>query len=499
MPLVEFGTYLPDRPVVGTAGASVARNVVPHTDRSYGPFRSLGSSSNALTARCQGAIAVRASDGAIHHFAGDAAKLYKLASTTWSNVSKVGGYSVGTDDFWAGVNFGDRVIMTNVTDAIQSYVIGSSTLFSDLAAAAPKAKHIAKVEPGFVVVGNTNDPGDGLRPGRIWWCAQEDPTSWPTPGTAAAAAVQSDYQDLAIGGGVQQIIGAIGGASMAIFMESAIYRGDYTGDSRIFQFQDIERARGTPAPLSVINIGPFALYLGEDTFARFDGAQSTPIGALQFNRTFFNDANPDFYERITSAADTTRTLAFWAYCSNDATTGIPDRLLVYNWLLDRSAIVHIDTEILFRSFSQGLTLEDLDVLYSNLEAINPLSLDSRAFAGGRLLLSAFNTSHQMGSFEGTNLAATLETNDFDGQGQRQYVGGIRPQVDAASGVTCAVGYRDTMAATPSYTTATSPATDGICYSHVSARYVRARVSIAAGTAWTHAIGVEPLVIADGEQ
>ena len=495
--LVEFGPYLPDMPVLGTNGSSIARNVIPLTDRSYGPLGNLAATTGSLTARCQGAVALRASDGTIHHFAGDATKLYKLSTTTWNDVSIAAGYTIGAEAYWYGVILGDRVMMTQLTDAIQSYVVGVSALFAVLAAAAPKAAKIAIIEPGFVMAGDTWDAADGFKPGRIWWCAQEDPTSWPTPGTAAAAAVQSDFQDLSIGGRVQQIIGAVGGASCAIFMESAVYRGDYTGDAAIFHFQDIERARGTPAPDSVINIGPFALYLGEDGFYAFDGAKSVPIGTKMIDRTFFDDADPDYFERMTSGADVTKKLAFWAYASNNAVNGALDKLLIYNWEINRWSFAEVTTEFIFRSFSQGLTLEQLGTLYGSIENV-PLSLDSRAFAGGRITLAAFDTSHQMGSFEGSNLAATIETNEFNGNGKRFYINGLRAEVDGGT-ITAAIGYRETPQATVTYTTATSAGGDGICPQNISARFARVRVSIAAGGDWDHAIGVEPELIEDGER
>lgn len=497
MPLLELGPWLPDMPVLGTRGCVTAKNVVPRTERSYGPMKSFGVTSGALSARCQGAGAVKALDGTIHHFAGDATKLYKLSGTTWNDASGAT-YTIGVDALWHGAILGNRFMMVNKNDPIQSYVIGSSSAFADLSAAAPKAGKIAIVEPGFTMVGDTVDSGDGARPNRIWWSAQEDPTSWPTPGTDAAAAVQSDYQDLAVGGGVQQVIGAVGGASCAIFMDEAIYRGDYTGDERIFAFNDIERARGTPSPGSVVNVGPFALYLGNDGFYAFDGAQSIPIGARKIDRTFFGDANDSYLERITSSVDVRQKLAFWAYASNDSTDGTSDRILIYNWDIQRWSLAEVNTEILFRSFSQGLTLEDLDALYADLEAIDPLSLDSRAFAGGRILLAGFDTAHKLGTFDGSNLAATFETTEPYTDHKRYYVDAVRPLVDGGT-PTVKVGYRETPQASVSYTTGSTTADDGLCYQGISARYPRFQVTIPAGSDWTHAIGVDPMMEDDGER
>ena len=102
---------------------------------------------NALTAQCQGAGAFRANDGNVYSFAGDINNLYLLSSATYSAVSKSSNaYTTASDDSWEFVKFGNRVIACNgPTDNIQSYVMGTSSAFADLAAAAPRARHLAQI------------------------------------------------------------------------------------------------------------------------------------------------------------------------------------------------------------------------------------------------------------------------------------------------------------------------------------------------------------------
>src|SRR5690606_37230581 len=113
-------------------------NVLPRTASSYGPFPPLSvfSTGPNPAARVQGAYACRSAAGDVNISAGDASKLYRLTAgaTTFEDVSKAGGYTTPDDERWSATMFGSRVLMTNFGDAIQSYVIGSSTEFADLSA-----------------------------------------------------------------------------------------------------------------------------------------------------------------------------------------------------------------------------------------------------------------------------------------------------------------------------------------------------------------------------
>lgn len=480
---------MPDRGDFENPGLTVATNVLPRTQDSYGPFPDLTVYSDALTARCQGAFAGRSSAGNVTNFSGDASKLYTLSGSSWSAVNT--GFTTGADESWRFTQYGDRVVASNLADELKTWVLDSSSSFAQLSSAAPKARHLAIIDPGFLMVGNTVDTSDGAVPNRVWWSAINDPTSWPTPGGASAQAVQSDFNDMPAGGWVQGLIGAVGGASGAVFMDTSIFRIQYQGPPDVFGFYEVERARGTPAPGSIINVGSFAFYLGEDGFYVFDGARSTPIGNTKIDKTFYSALDQSYFHRISSAVDPINKLVFWAYPTSNASGGNPDRILCYNWELGRWTEAEIECELIYRSLSQGYTLDGLDSYSTDLDAL-PFSLDSRAWTGGRLILSSFDTDHKLAFFNGSALAATLEPAEVTGQnGRRLFLsGGIRPIVDGGT-LTCAVGYRDTPQASVTYTTATSAGSNGVCPQRISARYIRPRVSIAAGGSWTHAQGYEP--------
>jgi hypothetical protein len=495
MPIVPFSEWSPDKADIGNPGETVALNVFPKSGGGYGPVADIMEFSGALTARCQGAFAAKDDAAGVYNFAGDATKLYKLGDATYANTSRTAGYTTSAEEAWKFCQFGQKVYATNFSATIQSYTLGTSSLFQDITGGAPKARHMAVVDPGFLMLGNTDDTSDGAVPNRVWWSAYGNPDSFPTIGSAAAQTAQSDFNDLPAGGWIQAVLGAVGGAAGAIFCESAIYRLDFEGGGTVFRFTNVERSRGTPAPNSVINVGAFAAYLGDEDFYIFDGTQSVPIGTGRIAKTFFADLNQNYFSRICGAVDPINKLLVWAYPSIASQAGNPDTIIAFNYAEKRWSKASINCEFLFRSLSSGYTLEGLDALGYTLDTL-PFSLDSRAWTGGSIILGAFSTNHKLSLFTGSNLQASIETGEFENNGQRFYVSGVRPMVDGGT-PTVSIGYRSSPQGSVSYTTATSPGDDGICLQRISTRYGRAKVVIPAGSTWTHAVGVQPYMKTEG--
>lgn len=268
----------------------------------------------------------------------------------------------------------------------------------------------------------------------------------------------------------------------------------YQGGDIIFSFQEIERARGTPAPNSIVNVGPLVFYLGEDGFYVCDGQQSKSIGSNRVDKYFFADLNQSYLSRILAAADPINKIVVWVYPSTASSDGTLDSALIFNWDVGKWASADFTGDFLFRGLSQGYFLDDMDT-FGTLETMPQLPLDSRAWVGGRLILSAFDNSHRLSYFTGSAKQATLTTGEFS-QDQRVFVSGVRTIVDGGT-PTVSVGSRETPSATVTYSTATSAGADGISPQRVSTRYARAKVIIPAASTWDHAIGIEPYFTPDG--
>ncbi len=487
--MIPFGEYLPDLPPLSNPGSTVAKNVIS-AGNSYKSFPSQVVYSNALTARCQGAFSTKDSDGNTVNFAADATALYRMSSTAYADVSKVGGYTTGADEMWYFTRFGNRLLATNFNDAIQTFTVNSSSNFSDLAAGAPKARYIAAIR-NFVVVGNTFDASDGNVPNRVRWCALGDPTDW-----TVSATTQADYQDLDVSKG--WIRGVVGGEYGVIFQERAISRMTYIGSPIVWQFDEVESGKGTQAPGSIVKAGNFIFYLGLDGFYIFDGNQSIPIGSNKVDQTFWNEVDLSYLGRIVATCDFDKQIVYWAYPASGNTNGRPNKILCYNFSPNSknrwSFIDGLDIEYLYTSISEGYTLDGLDSVSGSLDAL-PFSLDSRVWTGENYILSGFNNAHKQINFTGAAMDALLETTEAQiFPGHRSDVTLVRPVVDGASAtVSVQMGTRNTQNSSVSYGMSVSSNSTGDCPVRSNARFHRVRVNISGE--FDHAEGVDVLSFA----
>lgn len=492
--IVPIAEYAPDMPDIPSVASDTVLNVLPATPTSYGPCPSLQAFSSALTARCQGAIEMADTSGNVRVFAGDATKLYR--STTGASFPDVSGgtYTIANDQQWSFTTFGQRIVATNYNDGPQSYVEGTSSAFASLISTGMttlKARFVATVKD-WVVFLNTTDGTYGAQPQRVWWSAINDPTNFPTPGTQTAANLLSDFQDNAgPHGRGMGLVGDLGTANAGIFYERAVYRMIYSGLPDIFDFAPAEGARGCLASGSIVQQGPIAFYFGEDGVYAFDGSSSRAIGKNKIDRTLLADLDFNHLDRISGAVDPKRGLIVWAYPGAGNSNGVANRLLFYSPFLDRFTITDvgaINAEILIRGAAFGKTLEQLDS-FGTIDSLL-YSLDSSVWTGGVSVLAGFDSSHKFGYFDGSNLAATVDTSDFEPVPGRQCkVNLVRPLVDVSS-ATMATAPRDKIADSLSFSTDQPLTRSGYSATRARGRYHRFRIKVPAAATWNHISGVD---------
>lgn len=478
---VTFGEYTPDLPPMDNQGLTVAVNVLP-SGASYKSFPSQSIYSDALDARCQGATSGRNSSGTTFNFAGDAAKLYQLTASSWADVSISGGYTTGSQEKWNFAQWGSQILATNYADNIQSFDMESSSAFDDLDASAPKARYITVVRDN-VVVANTNDSVDGVVPYRVRWSGVGDPTAW-TP----SVTTQSDFQDLnGEGGWCQQVVGGDVGT---VFQERSIWRMTYVGSPIVYQFDEVERGKGTPAPGSVTKIGSAIPYLGIDGFYIFDGQQSIGIGANRIDKTFYNDLDKSYMDRISSTVDPINQIVFWASPGQQSVAGNPNRIWAYNYSQNakkRWAYSDQDIEYIYRSLAEGYTLDGLDAISANLDLLS-YSLDSRVWTGNSALFSGFNTDHKQVNFTGDAQTALIETQEVElTPNMRTNIQEIRPFVEGFTTITIQIGTRNSLADSVVWGQEITANSAGNFPCRANARYHRMRLNISGN--FEHAQGL----------
>lgn len=482
MPTIPFGPFAPDLPSFGNPGLTVARNVIPR-GTSYGPLGALSNQTTAIDARCYGAAIAVDSGHNTSVYAGDRTKLYSMVAGAPVDVSKAGGYTLAIDGQWEFTQFGrNHFVATDYDDEVQ-FIAPGGAIFANLITSAdtPSGRHIGVVRQ-FLVLGNTNDTTDGVQPSRVWWSGINDPDDF-TPN----ATTQCDFEDLKAGGWVQRIVGNM--EFGLIFMESQIVRMSYASPPVIWQFDAIDQRRGSPIPGSVVAHGRRVYFISDEGFFVTDGSgESVPIGQNIVDRYFWDQFDIAHRHRVTAAVDPVRKCVFWGFPGTGNTAGAPNLCLIYNWQDNKWSDAAVDHEILCRVFTQGYTLEQLDA-FGTLETL-PYSLDSLAWTGGLSRLGAFDTSHRLAYFTGSNLAATLETGEVPlAEGKRFLTRRIRPLVDGGT-ITAAVAGRDVLTATSSFGTAQAIETSGVVNLRQHSRYMKFRTSIAAAGTWTHAQGIE---------
>lgn len=476
---IDFGPWLPDLPDNQNPGLTVATNVLPDTV-AYKAFNDLTASTDALTGRAKGLYGTFTKSGASRIFAGDETKLYRLSSGAWDDATRTSGgaYATATDGWWDFATFGDLCIAVNGVDAPQKFDMSSATDFAALGGSPPVAKYVA-VSRGFVVLGNISS-----EPQRVRWSAIEDAETWPTVGTQTAVTLLSDQVDLlGDGGAIQRVIG---GDYITVFQERSIWRGVYVGAPAVWQFDEVERGQGTPSPMSVVRHKDAMFYLADDGFCIFDGHGSRPIGQNMVDEFFFSDVKDSALWAVNATIDPINRRVFWAYPSKNAADTVPDRIMVYHWPSQRWAVINIDIQVIGVGLSEGWTLEQIGAAYTNLDTSVPYSLDSRFWAGGEVYLAGFDTDNKLGAFEGSVLAGTLETAEMQpAQGRKVQINGFRPIADGT--ITGQLAYRDRLADSVTWTSATSMTASGRVNQRASGRYFRARLNL---SSWTSAQGIE---------
>lgn len=504
---IPFGEWYPDRAVLGSP-VHTATNVIPWVD-GYKSFPSLSViSSNALTAKFQGGIFGRDKSANVYMYAGDATTLYALSSAAWTNVSGSGSlltgggdilttesglelaledYATTVDDWWEFIQWGETIIAVNGhLDRPQVITLGGAN-FDALGGTPPRARHIAIIRD-FVVLGNIND-GTGY-PSRVRWSAINNSADW-----TVSAATQSDYQDLqGDGGWIQKIIG---GQYGLVFQERAIWRMTYVGSPEIFQFDLIEKARGAAATQSVVAWGNMVFFLADDGFYMISGGSAAePIGDGKVDRTFLNDVQQGVTYLITAAIDPVNKLVMWAYPGANYTSGTTNQILVFNWVYKKWSLVTATIEGFVRYAAQGYTLDTLDSISTSLDALTS-SLDSRTYTGGAMTLAAFNSSHKIGTFTGTAMAATVDTGEIEfNKGQRTSVQEVRPIVDGqAAAVT--IGTRNLVSDSVSFGSSISQNSSGFCPARTNANYHRFRVVTSGAFNFIQGVKVKHTAIGNG--
>jgi hypothetical protein len=458
-----FGPYEPDKPEHLSKGLEVADNVYPSPD-GYRPFRAFSAFTDALGESFQGGAAFVGSDGTVQLLAGTGTNLYAFdSSLAWTSL--LGSL---TANRWYFTQFNDHAIGTYGGTPVDIDLLNGTA--AALSGSPPNADLCATVRD-FVVLADGNT---------VSWSGFEDRTQW-TAGTN-----QSGSQDMLSGG---LVTGLTGGEYGLIFQRGQITRMSYVGVPIIWQFDRISENIGCISPGSLVSVGEMRFFLSDRGFMKTDGNGVTPIGAERIDRTFLSTyTQDDINNFMYAAADPKNHIVVWA---------MPGKLWIYNWILDQWSTSTQDIRAVFVGFTAGVSLDDLDAIYPNLDTMG-VSLDDPRFMGGLPMFIGVNASDEIGTFEGDNLLATFDPPNLElVTGREARISSVRPITDAIDGLTLAITKKARLGDTGTQTSFHTMQPSGDVDCRVAGRYVRPKVTIDAGADWSYFQGLDLYMLSGG--
>lgn len=471
-----------------------ATNVLPSAD-GYGPAPDLNPFSDALPTSdvARGGAAFLDKSGQPHTFVGSPTALYKLASDgSWTDVTRVAGgaYTLGDEERWTLSQFGDNVIASHIGDAQQIFDMTASTEFEDIAGSPAQSRFTASFGSQLVAFNTTTSEAHAIA-SRV-----NDIDAWDGDGTGGSWEIT--FPD----GGPINAAFEVGGAMW--FGQATKWRHIvFVGDEAVIDQEVMAVNSGVDVPLSFIPYRGVAFYVGGDGLYQFNPLAGGPtnIGVDKVDNFFTDEFNRAQRHLVSSSIDPLRKLWLLAFPSSSAVSGRPDRIMAYYWPNGTWAILAIEVEHLMAAYSLGIAWDDLDDIYASIDDVNR-PFDSPLFVGGAPLVGAMTTGEAFGTFDGSNLAATLESGDYQfGRDNAATIKKVTPLIDCTdpTQVSIEIGFRNFLGEAVSYSAAAALNSEGEAFPLRYARYPRMRTTVAAGATWTKVRGIETIWASGGKR
>lgn len=340
-------------------------------------------------------------DGSRRTFAGTNTTLQELVSSTWTDRSDVGGYTVGVDNRWGFDQFGDVTIAACKAETLQASTSGAFAAISG----APKASWVA-ISDGFVMVADTNDGTYGDQSDR-WWCsAYLDYTDW-TP----AVSTQCTTGRIVDTPGPIRAMKAFG-SGFVMYKDYGIYVGTYIGAPLVWQWDKVPGEVGCPSHNAIVDVGPAHFFISYDDIYAFDGSRPVPIGG-PIREWFFADYDSSKGYRVIGTYDLTNGNVWWFYCSRSNADTTPDKAIIYNIRTQKWGKLTLSVEAVARYYGQDITYHDLGTLYSTYDDLpTDISFDSPYWTPDNPTMALFQTDHVLYQMSGAAGSTAITINNI---------------------------------------------------------------------------------------
>jgi hypothetical protein len=209
---------------------------------------------------------------------------------------------------------------------------------------------------------------------RVQWSDLDGIETW-TAGTGF-----SDYTDFPDGGVVR---GVAGGEFGLVLQETVTRQMTYIpGAKPAFQIERLGEEIGLVAPYSLIRAGARLFFYSTRGFQEYTGSQLVPIGKERVDRTVAADLDTSALQLMVGASDPANTRVYWGYKSIAGLTGLFDKMVVYDYVLDRWSVISQTGEYIASMTKPGVTLEGLDAI-----APTQITISGTATNGGKIKLT----------------------------------------------------------------------------------------------------------------
>ncbi len=417
--MIPFVGFAPDSPPETPGVFLECTNILPALGGFVAAPSAMDAGMGALTGSAKGFAVVSYLDNTVSSFAGDATKLYKSnAGASWLDVSKVGGYTVGTDERWRFAQFGD-VTLASCKGATIQYIDSSGAAFAD-AGTAPKADIIETIN-NQVFAFNINGMGFG-----------DDVTRW-------ACSALGDYADWTPSVSTQcvsgQLLDSPGpitagkrlGDVIVAYKQTAMYVGQYVGAPNVWDFRKIPGNIGASCNEAVVSTGTAHFFVGPDDFYIYDGSRPQPLNS-PVRGWFLNESNPLYRYKICGTFDRTNQRVLWWFSSKSRNDGVLDKCIVYNVKTNQWGRVDEAIEYVAEYIASGVTYDALGSYFSTYDDISTtVSYDSPFWTAGASVVAYFKTDHKAYQMAGTPGESRLTTGHYGDNLQFSTITRVRPR------------------------------------------------------------------------
>lgn len=364
----------------------------------------------ALAAACRGASVGRKLDNTTRFFAGTSTKLYEAGTSSWTDRSAAGDYTLGSDNRWRFAQRGDLSLAAAKSQILQSSSAGA---FAANAANAPKAA-VVEVVNGFIFLFDVNDQGniyDNSDRPHGWWAAK-------TSGTWTPSIANEAYTGELTSTPGKIRAGRRFGQSVIAYKDQSMYLGVYVGQTG-WEFTLIPGDAGAVSQEVVVDVGtadnPIHLTMGFTDFYRYDGSRPVSIGT-PLTKTVFGELNKSFSYACMALHDRVEKNVYFFYPVGSSIN--PDKCVVYNYKTGIWGRDDRTVQAVVEYINAGMTYDDIGTYYATYDQLPASSYDTAFWTAGFPSPAIFNSSNRLQTLDGPSVNSALTTGDY---GADEYV------------------------------------------------------------------------------